>query len=699
MKSLKQVPLLKILFFFIAGIIIAEYTGSFIFQYNNIIISSILFFSIIAIVFFRSKNKSILNIFFAMIIILSGVENHFLQDERNKTSHFSKLNISPKSYFTGKIISKKKTASGTSFITEIQSLYSNNKISHISGNLLIYTKFNFDSCNIDNGDIIRFPSAFFPIDKNKNPLAFNPKRYYHFQNVHFLSFPDFKQIEVMERNNSELRNYFSSVRSKIKSNLNELIENDTVKNIAISIILGDKQNLDRNILDSFSATGTRHILTVSGMHVGIIALILNFFFSFLKTENRLVSITRIFLILAGIWYYAFLTGAGAAVLRAAFMISLVMTGLNLRRQVNILNILFGSALILLLINPLQLFQLSFILSYAAMLSILLFYQPINTFLKPANKLLNYFWQLISLSLAAQIIIFPLSLYYFHNAPILFFVSSVVATPMAFGTLFLGFSTILLNVFSQFAAHISGKILEIFIHYCLNFIDYIQSISINIAQYIYLTTIDIFIIASTIFVFLIITKKHSIISKYLILLSFLILTGHQIFRYSINQKNNEIVFYSTNKAIIADIFLSNKRYTYTDGNLNRRKIGYITSNYRNYKGNPKSYSLAETFTTGRLLKHKNIIKADDKTIVFINSENDFLPDNKDKIDFLVIDGNIQIDSKKLLREYKVSKIILSNRTNFQNRILWKKIADEKNIELWDIKEKGAIIEEIKKGKDV
>ncbi len=631
--------------------------------------------------------------------MLSGIENHFLQDERNKPDHFSKLHISPQSYFTGWIAGKKKTTYGTSFITKIRSVDNNGKTIPISGNLLVYTKFNFDSCSIAKGDIIRFPAVFSRIDKNKNPLAFNPEKYYHFQNVHYLSFPDINRIEIVERNNSKLIKYFSSVRAKIKSNLDKLIENDTVKNIAISIMLGDKQNLDRGVLNSFSATGTRHILTVSGMHVGIIALILNFFFSFLKKGNTLISTIRILLILAGIWYYTFLTGAGAAVLRAAFMISLVMTGLNLRKQINILNILFGSALILLLINPFQLFQPGFILSYSAMLSILIFYQPVNAFWKPANKLLNYFWQLISLSLAAQILIFPLSLYYFHNAPVLFFISAIIATPMAFGTLFLGFSIILINVFSPYTAHISGRILEVFILNCLHFIDYIQSISVNIAQYIYLDTLDILIVASTIFIFLIIYKKYNTISKYLILSSFLILTGHQIFRHLINQKSNEIVFYSTNKAIISDIYLSGKRYTYADGILNKNKTGYITANYRNYKGNPKSYKLTDTFANEILQKNKNIINAENNIIVFIESENDFLPGSTDKIDFLIIDGNIQIDSEKLLNKYKVSKIILSNRTNYQNRIFWKKIAANRNIELWDINEKGAIIEKIKKGKNV
>ncbi len=693
MKSLKQVPFLIIFILFVSGIILMEYTGNLFSEYNYILISLIIILSLLSIILLRLKYKLFLNILFALIIILSGMENHFLQDERNKTNHFSKIPVSKNNYFISKIISKKKTTSGTSFIVELKSIKSRKNQSPVSGNLLLYTDCDYDSCRFMKGDLIQIPALFYPITKNKNPLAFNPKKYYHFLNVHYLAFPDKLHIKMVKKGNSGLINYFSSIRNTIKNRLNNIIENDTAKNIAISIILGDKQNLNKNILTSFSATGTRHILTVSGMHVGIIALILNFLFSFFKSQNKIFTTIRIIIILSGIWFYAFLTGGGAAVMRAAFMISLIMTGINLHRYINVLNILFGSALIILLFNPYQLFQLGFILSYSAMLSILLFYQPINSYIKPQIKLFKYLWQLISISLSAQILIFPLTLYFFHNAPVLFFLTAIIATPMAFGTIFLGFSTLFLNIFSNFPAKIIAKALEVFILNCLDFIKYIESISFNLGKYIFIDSTDILIITFSVIAATYLSKQNKIIFKYSILMFFVIFTGHQYLRYLSNIKNEELIIYSANNALVADIFLNGHGFTYANGKVVKNKINYFTSNYRYYKGNGTPYVLPGKFSGLKLIKNKNIIKANNKMIVFINSENDYLPENTRKIDFLVIDGNIKFNMGKFLKEYNVSEIILSNRTNFKNRNFWEKTATEKNIKIWDIKEKGAFINKI------
>ena len=699
MNSLKQVPLLKILFLFVSGIILMEYSECYISRYNYLIISSIIILTLLSVFFLRTRYKLLLNILLALIIILSGMENHFLQDERNAKNHFSKISISKKDYFISKIISKKKTTSGTSFIVKIKSIISKDNIAAASGNLLIYTKCDFDSCDLIKADVIQIPAVFFPINKNKNPLAFNPRKYYHFQNIHFSSFTDKAKIKIIKKGKSQFMDIFTSLRNNIKSQIGHLIADDTVKNIAISIMLGDKQNLDRSVLNTFSSTGTRHILTVSGMHAGIIALILNFLFSFIKSRNKLIATIKIALILTGIWFYVFLTGAGAAVMRAAFMISLIMIGINLRRYINILNILFGSALIILLFNPFQLFQLGFILSYTAMLSILLFYQPVYNFLKPKNKIIKYLWQLISLSLAAQILIFPLSLYFFHNAPVLFFITAIIATPMAFSTIFLGFSAFIMNAFLYFPAKAIAKILEIIIRYCLDFIEYIQSISINIAQYIYIDYMDILIIGFSLSVLIFLLKYKKTIFKYAFAISFLLLILHQYTRYISNQKNDEIVIYSTHNTMITDIFLSGKLFTYSNGNSDKNRIKYATYNYRNYKGNTLPNILTDEYIDKHLSKNKNIINVNGKTIVFINSENDYLPKSKEKIDYLVIDGNIKLDTDKLLDNYRITKIILSDRTKYNNRYYWKKIANSKNIEVWDIKEKGAFIEKLNNKKDV
>ena len=196
-----------------------------------------------------------------------------------------------------------------------------------------------------------------------------------------------------------------------------------------SLCLGHKDNLKGTDSASFAKSGTMHILAVSGLHVGMVYIILNILFS-LGGLFRKYKETRTFLILFFLWVYAFVTGLGASVIRASLMFTIIEIGRRvLHSNSNSFNSVFASAYLQLLIFPLQIVDVGFQLSYLAVLGILFFYPKIEPLLKPPTIILKKMWQLACISTAATIGTLPLTFYYFHTFPVWFILSNICLVPL------------------------------------------------------------------------------------------------------------------------------------------------------------------------------------------------------------------------------------------------------------------------------
>jgi len=197
-----------------------------------------------------------------------------------------------------------------------------------------------------------------------------------------------------------------------------------------AILLGNKESLDTELRAYYNAVGVGHILCVSGLHVGVIFLILNFLLHPLDYSKK-SRLFKALILLFFIWIYACITGLSPSVTRAATMFSFVTFGNLLHRHTNIFHSLFTSLFILLIINPLWLFNLGFQLSYAAVFGIVIFQQKLVALWTPKNKVLTYLWNLITVSVAAQLATFPLSVYTFGMFPNYFLLGNLSVVTLSF----------------------------------------------------------------------------------------------------------------------------------------------------------------------------------------------------------------------------------------------------------------------------
>jgi competence protein ComEC len=210
-----------------------------------------------------------------------------------------------------------------------------------------------------------------------------------------------------------------------------------------ALILGYKNDLAKELKADFAAAGAMHLLAVSGLHVGIIYLLLSYFLLAFAYFRKL-QLLRSLILIGGIWLYALISGASPSVLRSATMFSIMAAVYNLERPGSSFRAIFLSAFVLLIFNAAWLFNLGFQLSYSALLGILIWQPKIEGLIKTRFKIVLWLNKLLSVSLAAQIGTLPLALYYFNQFPTYFWLSNILMIPLVTVLMYAGFILLLVG---------------------------------------------------------------------------------------------------------------------------------------------------------------------------------------------------------------------------------------------------------------
>lgn len=363
-------------------------------------------------------------ILIVLVLIFAGTVRVSQHNELNHQGHFSR---SPAEYLLVRINSEPVTKNGwTRFTVVVNAARSHQKYKTTNGTLLIVLKDTLPK--IGYGDELVIPAKYTPMDPPFVPAEFNYKKYLAHQNIFYQQFLFPGQYRVLVHNTGNpLISYSLQLRKRLVGKLKANMRDTNAVAVASTLILGYKADLSDYIRQAYAKSGTVHILSVSGAHVGVIYLLLMFI---LAPLNRLKygKVLRVVVIIMIIWCYAMLTGFSPAVCRAAVMISMVVAGRAYNRYINLLNIMALSAFILLLYNPLYIVDVGFQLSYFAVFGLIAFQPIVYDWLHFKNSWISKFlWMPCSVSIAAQIITFPLSAFYFHQFPVYFLLSNLVIT--------------------------------------------------------------------------------------------------------------------------------------------------------------------------------------------------------------------------------------------------------------------------------
>lgn len=314
------------------------------------------------------------------------------------------------------------------------------------------------------------------------------------------------------------------VRRKMLALLKSMISDERSFSVAAALMTGSQEDIDEETRRLFSATGSSHVLSISGLHFSFIYGMLYFLFSFLG-NNRKAKLIRQLIILPAIWIYAFITGLGPTVVRSVLMLSLWGVGEALFFRPFTLNTLSVAAFLMLLFNPLYLFDVGFQLSFSAVLSILLINPALTGLYQSRNPLLNYLWGLSTVSVSAQLGTIPFSLYYFGQFPLLFLPANLLIIPLVNLLMLLLPASMLLFFLFPGVAFLTLPLSRL-LHLFLNILEALESVPNGLLEGIDLSPAALFFTTLYLILLTLLFVKKRIVYLYLTLL----FVSLQVFHY-------------------------------------------------------------------------------------------------------------------------------------------------------------------------
>ncbi|MBC7605717.1 MAG: ComEC family competence protein, partial [Burkholderiales bacterium] len=433
-----QFPLARITIGFLTGILIGYY-----FQPNPQLVFSLIVIGFCSFVmaYFVSKSKIVRPIYFGLatyfMAFTIGISTQIIHTNSfQENNYIRNTAIFEKPHIVADTIREKLRSSGYNdrYIVLVKRI---DTVAN-TGRILLNVRKDSLTPLLEIGTHLQINGSLYKSSPVKNPNQFDYGKYLEGKQIYaqmYADVSDIKQGAIIEK---DVWYYTSKLRTKIIQNLEKTHFNKAELNVAVALILGQQQDISPEIIRDYQFAGAVHILSVSGLHIGFILLFVTFLLKPFPNTRR-GSLIKLVIILFSLISFGLIAGLAPSVLRSVTMFSFVAIGMFLRRSTNIYHTLLVSMLLILLVQPSFLFDVGFQLSYVALFFILWLQPLLAQLWTPKNIIANYFWEILTVSFAAQIGTLPLSIYYFHQFPGLFFVTNLVIIPflsliMALGVL-------------------------------------------------------------------------------------------------------------------------------------------------------------------------------------------------------------------------------------------------------------------------
>lgn len=443
MKLLAFVPI-KLTLLLVIGILLGHW-----FPFNSIYALGLTVLLFVALAFIYRYDLDKKSVWFGFVASLTtialGVFIILNAQPNSHRHHYGKSITKENSVWHLKI---REALKPTSFSERYIATVENMDGSYVTGKLILNRSLPDSLVPLQVDTELFVASELSDIKAPLNPYQFNYKNYLKQLGVyHQLNLAPDNYI-VKESASTTIFGIAASARNYIIKKLKEQEFGANELGVIQALLLGQRNDISTETYDNYKDAGAVHILALSGLHIGILLLVLQFL---LRPLERLPQGKKISLLITVLllWGFAFLAGLSASIVRACTMFSFVAYALYLNRPSNTFNILALSMFfILLFINPNLLFQVGFQMSYAAVLAIVWIYPLLQRFWYPKLKPIRYIWQLLSVSVAAQLGVLPISLFYFHQFPGLFFISNLLIVPALGLILGAGILVIILSLINQ-----------------------------------------------------------------------------------------------------------------------------------------------------------------------------------------------------------------------------------------------------------
>lgn len=566
----------------------------------------------------------------------------------------------------------------------VKAVYLNSEWRPTKGRILIYFKKDGPAPTLGYGSTIVCRRPLQAIANSGNPGAFDYKSYCAQKDIYhqlYLTQKDFVVTKSVDKN--LLNGFLFSTRAKVINVLQKYIEANREAGVAEALLIGYRNDLDKDLVQAYSNTGVVHIIAISGLHLGMIYFVLVLIFRPFK-KNTLTRWLKPVVILLILWLFTLIAGAAPSILRSAVMFSFIVLAEVIDRKTSIYNTLCLSAFVMLCYNPYFLWDVGFQLSYAAVISIVAFLQPIYHWLYFKNKILDFFWKLMAISLAAQILTAPIIFYYFHQFPLLFMISNLVAVPLSTVILYLELLLLIVSLFSASLATIVGSINEVLLSLMNGFIERMNVIPYAVYDGInnsLLQTLILYIIVIALATWLLRKSKPALFISVGSLLVFMSLYA---FKKIQNQGQHKVIVYNVPQHLAVD-FIAGNSYRYL-GDTSLLTDAFLQNFY--LKPSRIMHEVTVVGNLDNLYYSYPFIQFNNKRILVIDKPFAFHSPRKITLDVVVVSKNPKLYIGQLLSTFNVKQIVFDASNPVWKINKWKKDCDSLHLPHHSTKEQGA-----------
>ncbi len=559
------------------------------------------------------------------------------------------------------------------FIIELEKILDNGISKPVNGKVLLnIQKDSLHQNTLSPGTRLLIPWSPEPIKSPLNPFQFNYSKFMHNikveRQINVLPI----QISAINEDKFNIQAKAWQIRESLIDNLRELNFGKNELAVLQALILGQRREINDELYQNYAAAGAIHILAISGLHIGILLLFLNFLLKPVE-KFRLGKTGKTILLIILLWSFAFLTGLSPSVVRAVCMFSFLAVGLQLKRKTSTLNSLFLSLFFLLLVNPYYVFQVGFQLSYLAVISIIIFQPLIYKIFTVKRRIPDYFWKLISASIAAQIGVLPLSLYYFHQFPGLFLVSNIVILPVLGFILGIGLAVIILafvGLLPDVLASMLNSILRL-LNQFVKMIAELDSFLFSNINFSLFQTLACYLLLLS----LIVLIEKASFKRFLFFLSGIIIFQFATVYKSFSISDSEAIIFHKNRESVIGIRHDKKLTILSEDSLQNKFL--------------EDYKRENSIRKIEISPIPQIFSVENEMILIVDTVmnyqiNNFYPDK------LFLRDNARINLDRLLSFYTPKEIIADGSNSYYMLRNWETTAKKKKIPFHYTGEKGAYI---------
>lgn len=669
MKNISRYLPLHFVLLLILGILVQFYLKVWLFGFTSLFLTLLVFTLLTTF----SNVKFVRTIFAFLLFFIIGISCIYVNNLQNYTNYYQN-HITENTIAVFKI--EKVLKSGFynhKYQVEVTQI---NEIK-TRGSLLLNVRKDSTVSPLTIASTILLKPIFVEVNEALNPNQFNYKQYLEKQGIYTQVFVTDSEYLQLSEPQFSISGTAAAIRNNIQHSLQKHHFTKDELSVINALLLGQRKDISKELVANYSNAGAMHILAVSGLHVGVILYLLTLLFKPIQRLKYGKVINAVLIVLL-LWLFACLAGLSASVVRAVTMFTFLTIGMALNGKSNAIFSLITSMLFLLICKPMFLFDVGFQLSYCAVFAIIWLQPKLQLIWKPKFWGIRFFWNLFTVSIAAQIGVLPLSIYYFHQFPGLFLVSNLIIIPFLMAILIGGILVILLsllNILPQFlATGYAGVIslLNSFVGWVSNqeaflFQEIYFSFVFMLLSYVVLIFGALFFMKTTLLRFAFFIGSVALLQS-LFLLNFLENDGTTSF----------IVFHKSRETIVG------KRVGVTLEMQHSLDSLKLKEDY-----SLKPYLIAKKIKKLTTVNFHNFIKFNNTHILLVDSLGVYALRNMVN-PIVILQFSPKINLSRLIKTIKPSQIIADGSNYTSSVSSWRSIAKNAKIPFYSTRERGAFI---------